>query len=302
MPPSATSFFASFISSETQNRVKKEEAEELPDRIDGLTDAFRKCLVENIHLEQRGVMRSNCIDCLDRTNVAQFFLSFTVVYRMLFVLGIEFSPNTPDFSPLQQLLVNMWRWIADVMARYKELGDVISLQYGGSNAHDKIEITRGNKKRKEIFTTILRHYNNTFTDKVKQEAYNVFLGVFDPMQHSYLLSTSNGKTNYDYYLHNHGYEDTEPVQILPPQKWWFAPLLAYETGISGDPWKPLRVPGCTDRCPCCSKQSPIHHTLLCAYCGALLRHSLPALPRTSFCENESERGLLWEQLVDSESM
>ena len=46
MPPSATSFFASFISSETQNRVKKEEAEELPDRIDGLTDAFRKCLVE----------------------------------------------------------------------------------------------------------------------------------------------------------------------------------------------------------------------------------------------------------------
>ena len=136
---------------------------------------------------------------------------------------------------------------------------------------------------------------------MKQEAYNVFLGVFDPMQHSYLLSASNGKTNYDYYLHNHGYEDTEPVQILP-QKWWFAPLLAYETGISGDPWKPLRVPGCTDRCPCCSKQSPIHHTLLCAYCGALLRHSLPALPRTSFCENESERGLLWEQLVDSESM
>ena len=110
-------------------------------------------------------------------------------------------------------------------SRYKELGDVISLQYGGSNAHDKIEITRGNKKRKEIFTTILRHYNNTFTDKVKQEAYNVFLGVFDPMQHSYLLSASNGKTNYDYYLHNHGYADTEPVQILPPQKWWFAPLL-----------------------------------------------------------------------------
>ena len=58
--------------------------------------------------------------------------------------------------------------------RYKELGDVISLQYGGSNAHNKIEITKGNKKRKELFTTILRHYNNTFTDKVKQEAMNVF--------------------------------------------------------------------------------------------------------------------------------
>lgn len=107
MSSSATSFFASFISSETQNRVKREDSEELSSRIEGLTDAFRKSLAESSHLEQRGVMRSNCIDCLDRTNVAQFFLSFTVVYRMLFVLGIEFSPSTPDSSPLQQLLVNM---------------------------------------------------------------------------------------------------------------------------------------------------------------------------------------------------
>lgn len=58
-------------------------------------------------LEQHGVLRSNCIDCLDRTNVAQFFLSFTVVYRMLFTLGIEFSPATPDTSPLQRILVEM---------------------------------------------------------------------------------------------------------------------------------------------------------------------------------------------------
>lgn len=53
------------------------------------------------------MLRSNCIDCLDRTNVAQFFLSFTVVYRMLFALGIEFSPDTPDTSPLQRILVEM---------------------------------------------------------------------------------------------------------------------------------------------------------------------------------------------------
>ena len=34
-------------------------------------------------------------------------LSFTVVYRMLFTLGIEFSPATPDTSPLQRILVEM---------------------------------------------------------------------------------------------------------------------------------------------------------------------------------------------------
>ena len=77
-------------------------------KIEGLTNAFRMSLLENHHLEQRGVMRSNCIDCLDRTNGAQFFLSFTVVYRMLFTLGIEFSPAVPESSSLQQLLVELY--------------------------------------------------------------------------------------------------------------------------------------------------------------------------------------------------
>ena len=69
--------------------------------------SFRRTLLNSGHLQQHGVLRSNCVDCLDRTNVAQFFLSFTVVYRMLFALGIEFSPDTPDTSPLQRILVEM---------------------------------------------------------------------------------------------------------------------------------------------------------------------------------------------------
>ena len=103
---------------------------------------------------------------------------------MLFTLGIELSPEVPESSPLQRLLIDM----------YKELGDVISIHYGGSNAHDKIETTKGNnKKRKEIFTTILRHYNNTFNDKVKQESYNVFLGIYRPHDHLYIMNETIAK-------------------------------------------------------------------------------------------------------------
>ena len=33
------------------------------------------------YLEQRGVLRTNCLDCLDRTNVAQVFLfSYVLKY------------------------------------------------------------------------------------------------------------------------------------------------------------------------------------------------------------------------------
>ena len=111
---SATSFFASYISPEVHRRVMRENENQEDEvkngsKIEGLTNAFRMSLLENHHLEQRGVMRSNCIDCLDRTNVAQFFLSFTVVYRMLFTQGIEFSPGVPESSSLQQLLVELYR-------------------------------------------------------------------------------------------------------------------------------------------------------------------------------------------------
>lgn len=101
---SATSFFSTYIAPEVRQRLQDEQnAEESGD----VPAAFKEALMTSSHLEQHGVLRSNCIDCLDRTNVAQFFLSYTVVYRMLFALGIEFAATTPDTSLLQQILVEM---------------------------------------------------------------------------------------------------------------------------------------------------------------------------------------------------
>ena len=77
---SETSFFSNYIAPEAVRFAQREQ--QRVDKVDkvgdsahspskGLTDAFRKSILESSHLEQRGVMRSNCIDCLDRTNVAQ---------------------------------------------------------------------------------------------------------------------------------------------------------------------------------------------------------------------------------------
>lgn len=250
---------------------------------------MRSALLQCGHLEQRGVLRSNCIDCLDRTNVAQFFLSYTAVYHMLFTLGIVESPATPDTSPLQQILVEM----------YKDLGDVISLQYGGSNAHDKIDVTRGNKKKKDFLTTILRHYNNAFTDKVKQESINIFLGVVDPLKHGQIISITNAKPNYDYYLHNRGYLQNETVSIRTSATWWQAPVVSFEQSVVSD------LPAFLQACPAldcrfCGKEPAVPSALCCAFCGSLLRRRLPALHRGSFYAASHETGLVYEQLVPSE--
>lgn len=42
-------------------------------------------------LLQQGVMRSNCVDCLDRTNVAQFAVGVRFLATGLFALGLSES-------------------------------------------------------------------------------------------------------------------------------------------------------------------------------------------------------------------
>ena len=48
------------------------------------------------HRWQQGVLRSNCIDCLDRTNVAQFAYGLGGLGRQLQALGIS---DSPDIDP-----------------------------------------------------------------------------------------------------------------------------------------------------------------------------------------------------------
>ena len=171
---------------------------------------------------------------------------------------------------------------------------MISLQYGGSNAHDKIETTRGNSKaKKEIFTTLLRHYSNTFTDKVKQESLNVFLGVLHPVA---LLKPAT-----DYYLHNTGYAQPLALPSALPQKWWLLPLLQFEQSIYKDVATAIMHSNAILFCPACRKTPVLKNALLCAYCGALLHRSAPAIDAASFYSFQPlQNGLIWEHLLPDE--
>jgi hypothetical protein len=55
-------------------------------------------------IEQRGVLRTNCIDCLDRTNVAQFAMGIRFLTVALRVLGLNESLSLDPSSPI--LMVN----------------------------------------------------------------------------------------------------------------------------------------------------------------------------------------------------
>ena len=66
---------------------------------------------------------------------------------------------------------------------YNEMGDSISMQYGGSIAHHS-QLDAG---RKGIFkavpewvTGIKRHLANNFSDPYRQSVINLFLGIYQP--------------------------------------------------------------------------------------------------------------------------
>jgi len=147
-------------------------------------------------MEQKGVLRTNCIDCLDRTNVAQFSAGVESLGQQLVVMGIRNAPKLSSNSNIVKMLIDM----------YVEIGDQIALQYGGSEAHKKVQTSGINTephggaigKHKELLTSIRRYYSNTFTDQLRQAGMNLFLGHYIPSRESVPLWDMEN----DYYLHN----------------------------------------------------------------------------------------------------
>lgn len=165
----------------------------------------RRLAKVNGTMQQSGVLRTNCIDCLDRTNVGQFAAGACFLNVGLASLGLL---KSPDEEPSSGVLLGL-------MDLYSEMGDKIALQYGGSNAHKKVsggskgiaQAGKSGSKPNELLTSIKRYYSNAFTDRLKQDAMNLFLGYFLPSQSdSPLWDLEN-----DYFMHNKMLHPEQPI-------------------------------------------------------------------------------------------
>ncbi|XP_052181701.1 phosphoinositide phosphatase SAC2 isoform X2 [Diospyros lotus] len=155
--------------------TKKEANAETRDNNNGINEGGHHFVKPPMF--QKGVLRTNCIDCLDRTNVAQYAYGLVALGHQLHALGFIEDPNIDMDSPLAN----------DLMRVYETMGDTLALQYGGSAAHNKIFSQRRGQwiaatQSQEFFRTLQRYYNNAYMDAEKQDAINVFLGHFQPQQ------------------------------------------------------------------------------------------------------------------------
>ncbi|KAJ3758562.1 polyphosphoinositide phosphatase [Lentinula raphanica] len=124
----------------------------------------------NISL-QNGICRTNCVDCLDRTNAAQFVFGKKALGHQLYALGVVDNPILAFDSDAVNMLTEM----------YHDHGDTIALQYTGSALVNRVETYRRmphwNSHSRDIIENIRRFYTNSLLDADKQAAINMFLGI-----------------------------------------------------------------------------------------------------------------------------
>ena len=141
---------------------------------------------------QNGVARTNCIDCLDRTNAAQFVIGKRALGHQLHALGILENTSVEYDTDAVNLFTHMWH----------DHGDTIAVQYGGSQLVNTMEtyrkINQWTSHSRDMIESFKRYYNNSFLDSQRQEAYNLFLGNYIFAQGQPML----WDLATDYYLHH----------------------------------------------------------------------------------------------------
>ncbi|KRX02016.1 hypothetical protein PPERSA_07661 [Pseudocohnilembus persalinus] len=131
----------------------------------------------NQYSQQVGVLRTNCMDCLDRTNVVQSVFARQLLHEILHKAQILDSPNGDPFQKFPDKLEETFR------AVWTRNADVMSILYSGTGAL-KTDFTRTGKRTKQGAlqdgkNSIQRYFLNNFYDAHKQNSYSVLNGDLD---------------------------------------------------------------------------------------------------------------------------
>ncbi|EDO18011.1 hypothetical protein Kpol_1054p59 [Vanderwaltozyma polyspora DSM 70294] len=148
------------------------------------TDVFHKIdkatgATSQVKNEQHSVVRTNCMDCLDRTNVVQSVLANWVLQEAFVQSDVILDGSSWETDKsLLKLFQNMWA----------DNADAVSVAYSGTGAL-KTDFTRTGQRTKlgawnDFVNSVSRYYQNNLTDGSRQDSYDLILGGFKPYKSS----------------------------------------------------------------------------------------------------------------------
>ena len=125
--------------------------------------------------QQTAVVRTNCMDCLDRTNVIQTMVARFILTRQLQDIGVlKPGESTDDDASFKDLFRNIWA----------DNADVVSKSYSGTGAL-KTDFTRTGERTRagmvqDLNNSLTRYVKNNFGDGPRQDGFDIFLGAYLP--------------------------------------------------------------------------------------------------------------------------
>lgn len=129
---------------------------------------------------QKGVVRTNCMDCLDRTNVVQSTLALYTLEKQLAAAGV--------LAPGETIATDL-KFVARFRNTWADNADGVSCAYSGTGAL-KTDFTRTGQRTKlgalrDLRNSIVRYYRNNLRDGPRQDGYTLFLGDHTPSSRVY---------------------------------------------------------------------------------------------------------------------
>lgn len=127
---------------------------------------------------QHGVLRVNCVDCLDRTNVVQTMIGREIMINQLEVVFSDLFDNK------KRGMAQVIELFAESEDRFKHIwgdnADAISKQYSGTGAL-KTDFTRTGKRSTsgvigDGVKSVMRMYYKNFVDEGRQEVIDIICG------------------------------------------------------------------------------------------------------------------------------
>lgn len=132
---------------------------------------------------QAGVVRTNCIDCLDRTNVVQTMLGITMLENLLRNCQL-LREGVPGLGPAKPAtLAEVFpEFLSLLKSLWADHGDAISMGYAGTGAL-KSGFTRTGKRSLAGFAddgykSVMRYYLNTYTHGIMQDQIDLVMGMY----------------------------------------------------------------------------------------------------------------------------
>ena len=171
-----------------QNECKKDDYSNIDNLINNISN-FQELFnffaediySKKVYCVQNGTTRTNCLDCLDRTNVIETRISWLILENMFRFLKFDEKDIQYMFNKEEKFFTlsknNTFK--ENFKDTWAQNGDRISIQYAGTASTITTVTKTGGHNLKGILkhgvATVNRFYQGTFEDKFTQECFDILL-------------------------------------------------------------------------------------------------------------------------------